>query len=205
MATRHDTNTMSRPAVAEHYRRTAQRDLGEDRHLTDKTDEAAVQQDQRIPSGASSMAQGLDDSDIAILIKSRCDDALAYAASKGPKWQRRASWTKLSSLALSAAATITLGFAPLTPWTAVGFVCSALVTTLGAVEPYFNHRSRWVGAEKAIYEWHRVKEDLELYVATTAALDRNDLLVFDRRRADIWITFSEQWLSARRSGGADAG
>ena len=157
------------------------------------------------PAFSSAMVEGLDDLTLAHMVKERCEAALSYAENRGPKWRRLASLTKLASLALSAAATVILGLSSLSPLAAAGFVCSALVTTLGAIEPYFNWRSRWVLAEKALHEWHRVDDDLELYVAAARPIDREMLLEFDRRRAATWNDFSEQWLVARRSAPSESG
>jgi hypothetical protein len=115
-----------------------------------------------------------------------------------------ASLTRLLSLGLSAAATVLLGLADLQGTAEWGFVCAALVTTVGAIEPFFNWRSRWIMAEEAMADWYRLDRELGAYIAGTheQELDREKLLEFDRQSTLVWSRFSAQWLEQRR--GPDA-
>lgn len=105
------------------------------------------------------------------------------------------------SLALSAAGTVILGLAELSGPAQLGFIFSALVTTLGAIEPFFNWRSRWVSAEEALAKWHRIEEDLTIYIAQTPfrRLDTDKILGFHDEYCRTWEQFSDQWLDQRRS------
>lgn len=111
-----------------------------------------------------------------------------------------ASGIHLLALALSATATVILGLAELTGPAQWGFIFSALVTTLGAIEPFFNWRSRWVLAEEALAKWHRIDDDLSMYVAVTdkSDLDPKRIMAFHEDYCRVWEQFSNQWLDQRK-------
>ena len=93
-----------------------------------------------------------------------------------------------------------LGFAELNGLAAAGFVCTALVTTIGAVEPYFNWRSRWIMAEEAMHEWYALEQKLIWYVGTTPQqnLDASQIMKIDLKRRSVWDQFGQQWIEQRR-------
>ncbi|RXZ48651.1 hypothetical protein ESP57_06535 [Agromyces fucosus] len=104
---------------------------------------------------------------------------------------------------MSATATIALGFANL-EWPAnLGFVCSALVTTVSALEPFFNWRSRWVLADETLAKWHELEDELFFFVATRKEeeLTIEELLHFQNRSAFIWRELTAEWVTARRTNG----
>ncbi|MFJ3877849.1 hypothetical protein ACIPW5_10360 [Streptomyces sp. NPDC090077] len=81
------------------------------------------------------------------------------------------------------------------------------MTLLGAVEPFFNWRSRSVLMEEAQYRFRRLADDLEYLVASTspeeltfAQLDE----VFGRYQM-IWDDLGRTWLEHRREPAAPAG
>ena len=84
------------------------------------------------------LASDLTTLELSKLLRKRLQQAEVYGRRRRSQWRLLASLTKLGALGLSAAATIMLGFADLNGLAAAGFVCSALVTTIGAIEPYFN-------------------------------------------------------------------
>lgn len=92
----------------------------------------------------------------------RLYDDRDYARIRRTEWRRKATLAWACSTLASAIATVILGLADLGTWASIGFVLSAWVTTINAVEPFFNWRSRWVGAEKALASWHRIEESLAL-------------------------------------------
>lgn len=108
---------------------------------------------------------------------------------------------------LSAASTVILGLQNLDPWAGLALACVALVTLLGAVEPFFNWRSRSVLMEEAQYRFRRLADDLEYLLATTPA----DELTFDRldevfgRYQTIWDDLGRTWLEHRREPGTAVG
>lgn len=123
-----------------------------------------------------------------------------YARGRKRRFRRSASATKVATLALSAASTVILGFQDLNAWADVALGCVALVTLLGAVEPFFNWRSRWVLMEEAQHRFQRLADDLEYLMASTGP----DALTFDQlseifgRYQVIWDDLSRTWLEHRR-------
>lgn len=149
------------------------------------------------------LAAGLGTFDLAEMVRTRLYEDRAYARWRRKTWRRQASVTRLATLACSATATILIGLSGTNDVTLknVGFVFSALVTTVAAIEPYFNWRSRWVMSEEALGRWHEIEESLSLYVAETqeADLDRERILAFDRSRREVWSAFNQQWIEQRRA------
>jgi len=124
-----------------------------------------------------------------------------YIRLRRRRWAIGAVIIRLMALALSSAATIFLGLADLSGLAAWGFTLSALVTTVSALETFFNFRSRWVSADEALARWHRSEEELQTYVNTTPVgrLLSSEIVKFDEERRDEWSRFSQDWLSDRRS------
>lgn len=148
----------------------------------------------------SELVSNLDTRELARFIRQRLYDDRDYARIRRTDWRRKSTITWGCATLASAAATVILGLADLGTLASIGFVLSALVTSINAVEPFFNWRSRWVGAEEALASWHRIEESLALYVASTpeAELDRDQVVAYDREREIIWRTFAKDWLAARR-------
>ncbi|MFD7555401.1 SLATT domain-containing protein [Streptomyces sp. NPDC059835] len=143
---------------------------------------------------------GLSPTETAVLLLEKIREGNAYARSRKKRFSRSASLTKVATLALSAASTVILGLQNLNAWTGLALACVALVTLLGAVEPFFNWRSRWVLMEQAQHRFRRLGDDLEYLVASTAANQlTHDQLgeVFGRYQA-IWDDLSNTWLEHRR-------
>lgn len=146
------------------------------------------------------LAAGLSSVELATRIRANIYDAKTYARWRRKSWRIMASGTHLLGLGLSAAATVILGLAELSGPAQWGFIFSALVTTAGAIEPFFNWRSRWVLAEEALAKWHRLDEDLTMYVADTEEqdLDRARILSYHEKYCTVWEQLSRQWLEQRR-------
>lgn len=151
------------------------------------------------------LAAGLSTFDLAARVRTNLYSAKTYARWRRQSWRIMASGTHLLGLALSATATVILGLAELTGPAQWGFIFSALVTTLSAIEPFFNWRSRWVLAEEALAEWHRIDNELTMYVADTEErnLDRTKIMAFHDEYSQVWEHFSNQWLEQRRARTSD--
>ena len=140
---------------------------------------------------------GLAPTETAALLLGKIRQGNDYARGRKQQFRWRASVIKLLTLALSAASTIILG---LRIWANLAFALVALVTVMGAVESFFNWRSRWVLMEETQYRFQRLADDLEYLVASTAADDlTHDQLssIFGRYQA-IWDDLSRTWLEHRR-------
>ncbi|WP_232247417.1 DUF4231 domain-containing protein [Kitasatospora azatica] len=124
-----------------------------------------------------------------------------YARSRKKRFRLASSALKVLTLSLSAASTIILGLQSLNLWAGVAFALVALVTLLGAVESFFNWRSRWVLMEETQYRFRRLADDLEYLIASTPAADLGyDRLqpVFDEYQS-VWAHLGERWLQERRT------
>ncbi|MEU9145001.1 DUF4231 domain-containing protein [Streptomyces sp. NPDC048349] len=144
------------------------------------------------------MGLGATETAVALLIRIRQGND--YARGGKRQFRRRASVIKMLTLALSAASTIILGLQDLSSWANLAFALVALVTLLGAVEPFFNWRSRWVLMEETQYRFHRLADELEYLLASTPAdaLTHSQLdEVFNRYQA-TWDDLSRSWLEQRR-------
>ncbi|MGW0769098.1 DUF4231 domain-containing protein [Streptomyces sp. NPDC002676] len=143
---------------------------------------------------------GLSPEESAALLLDKIRQGNGYARGKKQRFRRSASVTKILTLALSAASTIILGLQNLNTWAGLAFALVALGTLLGAVEPFFNWRSRWVLMEEAQHRFQRLADDLEYLVASTPVDELTyDQLgeVFDRYQT-IWDDLSRTWLEHRR-------
>ncbi|MFJ9648875.1 DUF4231 domain-containing protein [Streptomyces sp. NPDC004244] len=143
---------------------------------------------------------GLSPREAAALLLDKIRQGNDYARGKKKRFGRSASVTRVATLVLSAASTVILGLQDLNAWAGLALACVALVTLLGAVEPFFNWRSRWVLMEEAQHRFRRLADDLEYLVASTPA----DELTFDQlgevfgRYQTIWDDLSRTWLEHRR-------
>ncbi|MFD4130451.1 SLATT domain-containing protein [Streptomyces globisporus] len=124
----------------------------------------------------------------------RCAGSLAGGVGRRPRHRPD------QAPALSAASTIILGLQSLNTWASLAFALVALGTLLGAVEPFFNWRSRWVLMEETQYRFQRLADDLEYLVASTAPeeLTYAQLGQIFNRYQIIWDDLSRAWLEHRR-------
>jgi hypothetical protein len=125
----------------------------------------------------------------------------AYARRKKKHFRLASSALKVLTLSLSAASTIILGLQNLNFWAGLAFALVAVVTLLGAVESFFNWRSRWVLMEEAQHRFRRLADDLDYLVAATPTAElTHDRLqpVFDEYQS-VWAQLGERWLQERRT------
>jgi hypothetical protein len=144
---------------------------------------------------------GLTPIQLAGLLKNWIDGAIAYSRRKRKGFQAASSLIKLGTVMLSAASTIILGIQDLDFWTGLGFALVALATVAGAIEPFFNWRSRWVLMEEQLHRFFRLREDLIMRVATTGEgeLTHDDVRRLYDEYSEIWVSTSQRWLEYRRS------
>jgi hypothetical protein len=138
------------------------------------------------------LVAGLKPFDLADMVRLRLIEDKDYARNRRWVWRNLASGSMVLSLLLSAATTIALGLANLGPLGTLGFICSALVTVMIAIEPLFDWRARQASAVEALAAWDHLEENLAIYVASTPAsqLDQQVILDFDRDRRTVWARFS---------------
>lgn len=130
-----------------------------------------------------------------------------YARGRKKRFRLASSALKVLTLSLSAASTIILGLQSLNFWAGLAFALVAVVTLLGAVESFFNWRSRWVLMEETQYRFQRLADELEYLIASTPAADlTHDRIqpLFDEYQS-VWAQLSEGWLQERRTLAASSG
>jgi hypothetical protein len=166
------------------------------RALTDS--ETVTQRAAKTPTHA--LKAGLTGLELAEFVRTRFYEDRAYARSRRAVWSARATLLRLVVFGLSAVATIFLGVAAKDGYATVGFICTALVTVVSALEGFFNWRSRWVAAEWALARWHELEENLAMYVSSRSngKLDDAAITEFDIQRRIVWAELSHTWISERR-------
>lgn len=152
------------------------------------------------------MLAGIDPLSLAMYVRVTIREAKDYARSSRRQWSQWSVTLQVSTLALSVLATIMLGLAERSLVSNIGLVASSLVAVSSSLEGFFNWRSRWVLAEEALAEWHAIEDGLMVHVASTKPdeLKIEDILDFDRRRADAWNRLSSEWIDQRRMNGLNS-
>ena len=150
------------------------------------------------PSGE--LSAGLSPEEVAALLLGKIRGGDGYADRRKQQFRRLASVIKMVTLTLSAASTIILGLQSLNTWAGLAFALVALGTLLGAVEPFFNWRSRWVLMEETQYRFRRLADDLEYLVASTAPgdLTHGQVNAIFLSYQGVWDDLCRVWLEQRR-------
>jgi hypothetical protein len=148
---------------------------------------------------------GLDPLELAQDVLARIEKANVYVRGRKARFRRRAVSIRLLALALSATSTIILGLQNLDGWTGTAFALVAIVTVVGALEPFFAWRSLWVLMEDVQSRFYRLRDEIGFYVASTPAGEL-DVAVIRARFDDyqeIWDLVGQRWLAYRRTDGSD--
>lgn len=134
------------------------------------------------------------------LLAARIDESLEYTRRKGRRFKTGATTVHMASLLMTGTATVLLGLADMSPLVGVGLTLTGLTTVIGAFEPFFNYRSRWVIMEDGRAKLHRLKEDLKFQSATSpdGRLSREQLEELHERSQHVWTEMSNAWVSERR-------
>lgn len=142
--------------------------------------------------------------ELALWVRSEVVRGIAWAQPRKKRFRSAASTTRVAALGLSAASTVILGLQDLDFWASLGFSLVALSTVVGAIEPFFNWRSRWVLLEETQYELRRIRDELDYLLATRdeSELRREDIEPFFERSQQVWRQTSTRWLDQRRRGEA---
>jgi len=154
------------------------------------------------PSGKNELPSGLGPLELAEYLRGQIDEAHAYARVRKHRFRWKSVAVRLTVLVLSAASTIILGLQNLDPWTGTAFSLVAVVTVVSALEPFFAWRSLWVLMEEASYKFHRLRDDLEYYVASRPVEEIEGERVREMfvRYQGIWDELSSRWLKFRENG-----
>jgi hypothetical protein len=122
-----------------------------------------------------------------------------WVDSRKVRFRRAASRVKLASLSLAAMSTVVLGIAAIPAQTAIALPMVASVTLLGALETFFNWRSRWVLMEETQYRLNRLRDAMDYYVTVTPSdqVERDVLDRFFEQQQLIWTDVSRRWIEFR--------
>lgn len=146
-----------------------------------------------------SMPSGLTPVELARFVRGQIAEADAYARARKRRFRWKSVAVRLTTLVLSAASTIILGLQNLDPWTGTAFSLIAVVTVVSALEPFFAWRSLWVLMEEARYKFHRLRDELDYYVAACPAeeVDVERVRAVFVEYQGIWDELSSRWLKYR--------
>ena len=130
-----------------------------------------------------------------------------WADSRKARFRLRASCARVAALVLTGASTVVLGIPAIPGRAAIALPLVALVTLIGALEPFFNWRSRWVLMEETQYRLHRIRDEMDYYLVTTqgADLGREQLRRFFADQQDVWHDVSRRWIDFRKLDQAQPG
>jgi hypothetical protein len=133
----------------------------------------------------------------------RIDESLSDIGKKKIFFQNRASIIKMLAIALSAGLTICLGLR-LPEYELelrmAAFLMGGIVTFLNALEPFFNYRSLWIEHEEAQYKLHRLKDQIDFYMAgdLMTSIEPDQMDKFYANYNEIWDSLSNNWLKFRK-------
>src|ERR1700733_9642575 len=123
-----------------------------------------------------------------------------WADLRKARFRTRASCAKVAALALTAASTVVLGIPAIPGRAAIALPMVAFVTLIGALEPFYNWRSRWVLMEETQYRLNRIRDEMDYYLVTTPAaeLKKERLHEFFMQQQDVWGDVSRRWVEFRK-------
>ncbi len=129
------------------------------------------------------------------------DASIKDMGAKRKRNQRLASILKLASLILSAAATFVLALGDDRTLQVIALACTASLTVLNAVDPYFNFRALWIEHEHAKSQFFSLYDRVRFYAEGRAGADVDMKVVmgFYGEYEEIWENLGEAWDRARRT------
>lgn len=132
-------------------------------------------------------------------------ESIAIVGDKRRKNQKRASIIKMALLVLSGSATILLGLnlsGQELIFKSIAFVFSVFVTSLTALEPFFNYRALWVEQEQAKAKLHRLEDRLVFYLTgkNNNNISLEAIASINEDYQNIWEELSNAWIKERRLG-----
>ncbi|GAA3458414.1 SLATT domain-containing protein [Saccharothrix longispora] len=152
------------------------------------------------PDPRPAVKSGLTPHELALDLLERIDGAREFGRARKEGFRRRSVALKVALLAMSATATIILGWQDLDFWTGLAFSLVALSTVFAGLEPFFAWRSLWVLMEESQAGFNRLRDDVAHYLAATppADVDPARVDVLYRRYQDVWQRQNTRWLEFRR-------
>ena len=123
-----------------------------------------------------------------------------WADSRKHLFRRRASYVRVATLLLTAAATVVLGIEAIPSRAAIALPMVALVTVFSGLDSFYNWRSRWVLMEEAQYRLNRLRDEIDYYIVTTLPddLKTERLKEFFLDQQATWNDVSRRWIEFRK-------
>jgi hypothetical protein len=147
----------------------------------------------------SGRQQGLPLRDVVIHFRDLVSDDMAWADSRKSRYRGRAATVKVAALVLAALSTVILGIEAIPGRNQIALPMVAAVTVLGALETFFNWRSRWVVMEETRYRLNHLRDKIDYYLAVTPpdGVEREDLDKFFAEKQLIWSEVNRRWIEFR--------
>jgi Protein of unknown function (DUF4231) len=138
--------------------------------------------------------------EIFLKFRSTVSGDMEWADSRKRIFRRRASYVRVATLLLTAAATVVLGISAIPSRATIALPMVALVTVLGGLDSFYNWRSRWVLMEEAQYRLNRLRDEIDYYVITTSPddLSTERLKEFFLEQQATWADVSRRWIEFRK-------
>jgi hypothetical protein len=138
--------------------------------------------------------------DIFLKFRSTVSGDMEWADSRKSIFRKRASYVRVTTLLLTAAATVVLGIGAIPSRATIALPLVALVTVLGGLDSFYNWRSRWVLMEEAQYRLNRLRDEIDYYIITTSqdGLNIERLKEFFLEQQAIWADVSRRWIESRK-------
>lgn len=153
------------------------------------------------PEPSRELVSGESPLQLAQRVRALLRDSKSQTRARRRVWDRWSNIMFVGQLAAGAAATVLIGVTA-TGWVgALAVALSATATALTAASSWFAFRPRAEAADRALAVWHRLEDQLEMYVASRSPekLNPGELLKLDAERQEAWEHYSATWLSARAS------
>jgi hypothetical protein len=138
--------------------------------------------------------------DVFIHFRDLVSADMDWTDSRKIRFRTRASRVKIAALGLTALSTIVLGIPSIPARASIALPMVALVTVLGALETFFNWRSRWVLMEEAQYRLNRLRDEIDYYLVVTpsAELTKEKLNGLFEDQQAVWSDVSRRWIEFRK-------
>jgi hypothetical protein len=138
--------------------------------------------------------------DIFLRFREVVSGDMDWADSRKGRFRKRASYVRIFTLLLTASATVVLGIEAIPSRAAIALPMVALVTVFGALESFYNWRSRWVLMEEAQYRLNRLRDEIDYYIITTKPDDLSvgRLKEFFADQQATWNDVSRRWIEFRK-------
>lgn len=146
---------------------------------------------------------GLTPTETALWLREQVVDGIELVRVRKVRFRRSSALIRLFSLTLSSAATVILGLQDLNVWADLAFGMVAVATAVGAVEAFFNWRSRWQVMEEAQYRLLGLCDELDFLLACTAReeLRHSALVPLFSQWQSVWADINRRWMELRPGDG----